>query len=331
MKFNVINFLMLLILLLSVNLSSSINKIQVNEEWTYTSNGENYNEIALENFVLGDSAYTKIETNRPFPFEYYQFTKEFSNLFNGLLKINIQLDEGFMYLTQGGGLPVWHDYKLKGNVSFTTADYSYYQDFSPTSVNDTTMEWIIDGVIEQGLQITTPTRYNIRQTYRWADNVEIMYDYHYLMTSFENNNFTIQYEDFTISFQVESPDQSDQFIISYNPINSETRLYIRDNTVQVKDIEGQEESNDTLQSVNPFVYKISLDDAYQVPIIIEQTEPITVIDGLSLNQESNAVTYLLADAFQTRSTSLSTTIPFSYYFISIVIIAFINGTRRKLK
>lgn len=267
-----------------------LTKIQVDDTWQYEDdNGNIFNETNLENFIKGQNGYSRINTTRPFSFDYYDFSTTFNghgNIDNASITVSLNQKEqsGNLFVTQTGGVPVYHSYQLNGvvNTSVYVNNTLYFAE-REISVSPS---FDIDGAIENGLSSATPTNFDVIQSMQHDTLNRTKWTYSMIMSSFEQNNYTVQYEAMKFEFYQSTTNQIDQFGVEYYAMQDVWTIGITENESTIVQYNGLKESTnlELNQENNQFAYKITLDDNLTVPKIIEQSEPVKIESGISFNQ-----------------------------------------------
>lgn len=247
MKFNII---LLMLLLLVTPISTTGDKIQENDTWIYLSDDTKFNETTIDIIQYGAGgndfiAVARVETKRGFTFPT-----------NEIPGVNLSVaDNGILYLTQEGGIPLFGNHTITGTMYFT-------EDNITVQVNETPIYYITQ---TPALAISTA------ETLTYTRHINF---------SFPNRTTypTWAYisEDFVISTNQDQQDLLRNYTIS--------RIGLRFMGIPILSM-NQVEVIDT--------HLFTWNSSYNQPVYIAQAEPQKFSEGLSLSQVSEFKEYFL--------------------------------------
>ncbi len=242
-------------------------KIQAGDSWVYKDNlGNTYNESVIGNpyNAYGSNwASASINTSRPYPFTYYNYS-----ITNGLYT-----NEHFNYssvfyfkqyqnleVSQLGAIPLASRNNFTALITVNNIAYS----FTPNQIiignyfiePNMSLTWIYGNSDPQTCFSTTQSvSYTVRQDFTFNATTQLQFTTQYVISSLSNdaNNFTIQYQ--SIQLQFISP----AFSFNYNILSSAS--------LQLEKTGGKQS-----QSVN--AYSFVLPNSSYVPTVISQTQPV---------------------------------------------------------
>jgi hypothetical protein len=203
-------------------------KIQIDDHWKYIDENKNkFDEKVTDLYIASGAniAIVSVETDRPFPYPYYNVTltgltedvHDSNIIYNYNYTSNFVFQKGTLELTQLGGLPIAHKRNFTASISVVVWNDTYQKDFSyiiipekivvgnvPTITNKT-LTWLFgNDNPEIALTTRTPVSYAIAQHYDYIgggfipqneNDFTLELSCHYLLSSLGNNpnNFTQQY------------------------------------------------------------------------------------------------------------------------------------------
>jgi len=332
---------------------SSAAKIQKDDTWQYTDSLNNtHNETALGIVQLqsGDDimAAAVVNTTRPLVHN-YQGAKWLNGSYTNM-SINYDLDmtPGPIYVTQQGGIPIYPDRQFSGNVSiWANTNFSIindtlgYKTINISSVLDSSRweydnsRWSFSGDPATALTTTTSIEYSVTSFstfYNDTDKSYIRYDYKASFIISTDNDLGDTVKDFTFTKTFEQF----SFQLSENSVSSISFILTNDMgviTAKVTHIDGIYGVSDYIIVLNPLSLSqtedeamlITIDEAYNVPTYIRQTEPVDIKRGLALSQLQLVEYFLVID----NNAKGDGFVPILPWFSTVIFLLLISNLVRK--
>ena len=255
-------------------------KIQAGDSWTYTDNlGNTFHENTIGSpydSYGANWASVSINTSRPFPFQFYNYSLTNVN-FNGKL-FNYSSTFYFQHysdleVSQLGGIPL----ASRNNFTaiFTLNNLTYH--FTPRYIivgnhahePNMSLTWLYGNTDPQNaIKGTTSASYSIMQDFM-IDNSSIMPVLFEIQSIYQISSLSNDKTNFTCQYQ--------NVIISYTAPNIEFHYSLISPTLLALDKVGSVKSAQTINNAYSFI----LPNSSYVPTIISQTQPVPNAPNIS--------------------------------------------------
>ena len=284
----------LLVLLTFSVLPAHAVKIQKDDTWTYKDkDNKEYDEIAidvvqlkwLDTIVSAD----KIKTNRTYSFD----MNEEMNYDNKNISISLYHKSEGLYLTQEGGLPfIPYNTTVNGNVIVNDRTYIF---------NNESLNWFFVDDPSNALLTTESIQFTIIAD-TTIENYSLRYYKHFILNS--NDGINDKIKNFTLT-----------------PLNYGINSFDYQNNSYSFDYYS---GDGLILSAEPAML-ISYDTEYSMPVYIAQTEPVKIVDGLSLSSSYELIEYFLVrDEIDNIDNSNISESFYNFWIIGLILIPILN-------
>lgn len=336
-KIKYLVILLTLMMILSPMHLAKADKIQKDDVWQYSTEKELINETATDIIQLeagnGDFlAIAKVDTTRGFQFPYDLSYAIVGNEYNLEFAFNLKSNnEGLLYVSQEGGLPIIADRHFDGTINFKLSNSTW--EFSFDHVINHNPRWQLHGLPSAAFATAETSAYDI-SLFLDYDVGTLVYRQTYIISTNQavtekTRNYTITPGDYSVIWS-NSTDY-----LKWHVINRHDEISWAANVNNTFMEEGFILNPSlSLSSISDSAMQLTWDSDLKLPTNITQTEPV-IIQGqrqsLGLNQfETQIVTYILVnDGTSSGALSTEDDSPLIIFISSIVLIIFYRTYKKR--